>query len=208
MYLTRKLHIAALLLLTVSILSAGCSSDESVPAGKASSPTEAYKMLFTAVKAKKPEDIKKMLSKASISFAESISAQMKKPFNEQIRNGFTRTTFSAKMPEIRDERINGNFGAVEVYNSREKKWEDLPFILEDGGWKLAVGNVFAGSWKSPGPSRSTRERENSNAIHGNNMVPYGNLNSNVNTDTVNAKPIVPKPGKMPPMMRPPANNTQ
>ena len=208
MLVTRKLHIIAVLLFVASTIATGCSSDESVPAGKASSPTEAYKMLYTAVKAKKPDDIRMMLSKDSVKFAEGVSSQMKKPFNEQIRNGFTRTTFAAKMPEIRDERIKGNFGAVEVYNSRDKKWEDLPFILEDGGWKLAVGNVFAGTWKSPGVSRSTRERENSNAVHGNNMVPYGNVNSNVNIDTVNRRPVVPKPGQMPPMMRPPANNSQ
>lgn len=208
MYLTRKLYFIAALLLTAATLSPGCSSDESVPAGKASSPTEAYKMLYTAVKAKKPADIKMMLSKDTVKFAESISAQTKKPFDEQIRNGFTRTTFAAQMPEIRDERIKGNFGAVEVYNSRETKWEDLPFVLEDGGWKLAVGNVFAGTWQRPGVPRSVREQENVNAVRGNTMVPYGNLNSNVNTDTVNRKPIVPKPGQMPPMMRPPANNSQ
>lgn len=171
---------------------AGCGS-ERVPAGKASSPTEAYKMLYTAVKAKKPADIKKMLSKNTITFAEGVSAQAKKSFDEQIRNGFTRTTFADEMPAIRDERINGNFGAVEVFNPQDSRWEDLPFILEDGGWKLAVGDVFRGTWKRPGVPRSVRESRNANASGGNNLVPYGNLNGNVNTDTVNTVPIVPKP---------------
>jgi hypothetical protein len=175
----------------------GCTSDDSVPAGKASSPTESYKMLYTAVKAKNPGDIKKMLSKDTVRFAEGVSAQAKKSFDEQIKNGFTRTTFADKMPAIRDERINGNFGAVEVYNAGDNKWEDLPFILEDGGWKLAVGNVFAGSWQRPGLPRSIREQQNANAAGANKVVPYGNLNSNVNTDTVNRTPIIPKPMPMP-----------
>jgi hypothetical protein len=191
-----------LALFSIGTLS-GCSADESVPAGKASSPTEAYKMLYTAVKAKKSDEIKKMLSKDTVRFAEGVAAQAKKSFDDQIRNGFTRTTFAEKMPAIRDERINGNFGAVEVYNAGDNKWEDLPFILEDGGWKLAVGNVFAGSWKRPGLPRSIREQQNANAAGRNNMVPYGNLNSNANIDTVNGVPIVPKPMPMP---KAPASN--
>ncbi len=187
-------------LFTIALLAtafAACTADESIPAGKASSPTEAYKMLYTAVKAKKSGDIKLMLSKDTVRFAEGVAAQQKKTLDDQIRNGFSRTTFAEKMPAIRDERINGNFGAVEVFNAGDNKWEDLPFILEDGGWKLAVGNVFAGSWKRPGIPRSVREQENANAAGGNNIVPYGNLNANVNTDTVNSKPIIPKPMPMP-----------
>lgn len=168
---------------------AGCG-DESVPAGKASSPTEAYKMLYTAVKAKKAADIKMMLSKDTIKFAEGVSAQTKKSLDEQIKNGFTRTTFAPSMPEIRDERIKDKMGAVEVYNASDKKWEDLPFILEDGGWKLAIGNIFNGSWQRPGEPQSLVERKNANIANGNNMIPYGNMN---NANTANVQPIVPKP---------------
>lgn len=187
--------VTAFLLAAVSFFFQACGGDESVPAGKASSPTEAYKMLYTAVKAKKTEDIKMMLSKDTIKFAEGVAAQAKKSFDEQVRNGFTRTTFSPTMPEIRDERIKDTMGAVEVYNSGENKWEDLPFILEDGGWKLAVGNIFNGSWQRPGEPQSLIERKNANIANGNNMVPYGNGNLDSNANTANVQPIVPKPAQ-------------
>lgn len=188
-------YVGAVLLGAACLFFQACGGDESVPAGKASSPTEAYKMLYTAVKAKKTEDIKMMLSKDTIKFAEGVAAQTKKSFDEQVRNGFTRTTFSPSMPEIRDERIKDKMGAVEVYNSGEKKWEDLPFILEDGGWKLAVGNIFNGSWERPGEPQSIVERKNANIANGNNMIPYGNGNMNVNANTANVERIIPKPAQ-------------
>lgn len=150
-------------------------------------------MLFTAVKAKKSEDIKLMLSKDTLKFAEGAAAQTKKSLEEQIKNGFTRTTFANEMPPIRDERIKDEMGAVEVYNEAEKKWENLPFVLEDGGWKLAIGNLFFGTWKSPGESRSMKEQKIANTMNGNRLVPYGNTNFNANT--FNQKPIEPKPAQ-------------
>ncbi|HUF03624.1 MAG TPA: hypothetical protein VMM38_05545 [Aridibacter sp.] len=185
--------VTLLLILSViaSLLVAAACQSENLAAGKASSPTEAYKMLYTAVKAKKPEDIKMMLSEDTQKFAEGAAAQTKKSLEEQIKNGFTRTTFADKMPPIRDERVKDDMGAVEVYNEGEKKWENLPFVLEDGGWKLAVGNLFFDTWKSPGESRSLKEQKIANMMNGNRIVPYGNTNFNANT--FNQKPIEPKP---------------
>jgi hypothetical protein len=80
-------------------------------------------------------------------------------------------------------------GAVEVHNDKENKWEDLPFIREDGAWKLAIGEMFANTWKSPGKSQAEKEREASNAMS-NNMVPM-NVNGNANFQGV--RPMVPKP---------------
>ncbi|QQS42588.1 MAG: hypothetical protein IPM63_06545 [Acidobacteriota bacterium] len=179
-----------ILTFVASLLVAGACQSGSVAPGKASSPTEAYQMLFTAVKSKKPEDIKMMLSKDTLKFAEGAAAQTKKSLDEQIKNGFTRTTFASEMPPIRDERVKDEMGAVEVYNEAEKKWENLPFVLEDGGWKLAVGNLFFGTWKSPGDSRSMKEQKIANTMNGNRLVPYGNTNFNANT--LNQTPIVPK----------------
>ncbi|REJ79099.1 MAG: hypothetical protein DWQ47_06560 [Acidobacteria bacterium] len=174
---------------SLAVLSA-CQTED-LSAGSAGSPTDAYKKLYTAVKAGKPEDIKKMLSKRSIEMGKMAAAQSGKSLEEQLKNGFTQTTFSDEMPPIRDERVNDTMGAVEVYNEKGRKWEDLPFILEDGGWKLAVGDMFGGSWKSPGESRTIRERKIANTMNGNRMVPYGN--QNLDPNVFNQKPIVPKP---------------
>ena len=127
------------------------------------SPTGAYKRLYAAVKAKDTEAIKKELTKSSVDFGAMFAQRSGKTLVQAYENGFTATTFSPTLPEIRDERIKDNMGAVEVYNSKDKVWEDLPFMLEDGAWKLAVGDVFAGTYVKPGEGRSYKEKEAANA---------------------------------------------
>jgi hypothetical protein len=90
-------------------------------------------------------------------------------------------------------------GAVEVWNSKDKLWEDLPFMYEGGAWKLAVGDVFAGTYESPGKGRDQREKEAANTagnsqmqeVPGPNMnaipVAPSNLNTNTNTNTNSVK---------------------
>jgi len=157
-----------------------------ITVGTAKSPTEAYQMLFAAVKSKDTAKIKQMMSENSLAFAEFVSGQQKKTLDEVLVNGFTATTFSETMPQMRDERIKDNFGALEVLNP-QKQWEDLPFILENGGWKLAIGDAFKGSYQKPGLGQSMREQEAANAAN-NTMIP-----ANVgNTNNANVEMIVPK----------------
>lgn len=157
----------------------------------ADSPTEAYKRLFAAVKSKNIEAIKAEMTKNTHGFAEMAAGRSNKPVEKIFENGFTATTFSETLPEVRDERINENYGAVEVYNAKEKRWEDLPFINEDGKWKLAIGEMFGGTFKSPGPGRDFREREAANAANGGalpaaSIVPTNNVNVIVPKAATNA----------------------
>ena len=178
------------LALTAFLINAckGGSANSGPPTGGSGSPTEAYKNLFAAVKSKNTGDIKKQMSKATLQFAEMAAGQQKKTIDEVLENGFLSSTQSPSLPPIRDERVSGNMGAVEVWDSKNSRWEDDPFVLEDGGWKLAVGNMFQGSWNSPGKGQSVRDMEAANAA-GNNMMPAA-PNSNVNFNAI--KPIKPK----------------
>lgn len=154
---------------------------------RSGSPTEAYKALYAAVKSKNTERIKAMMSKKTHAFAEMVAARQNNPIEKVYENGFTATTFAESLPEIRDERVSGEFGAVEVWNAKDKRWEDLGFVFEDGGWKLAIGEMFGGTFKSPGVGRAIKEQEAANALS-NNLVPAvpGNANN------ANVKIIVPK----------------
>ncbi len=145
------MKIALLAILTFSIAFIGSACQEPTPGAGEDSPTGAYKSLYAAVKSKDTEAIKAVLTKKSIEFGKMASERNKTPLEKVYENGFTATTFSETMPNIRDERIKDDMGAVEVWNSKDSRWEDLPFIKEDGGWKLAVGDMFAGSYQSPGP---------------------------------------------------------
>ncbi len=153
-------------------LMGGCTSSNAsaesgqLPVGVANTPTEAYRMLFSAVKSKDSEKIRAMLSEATIKFAEANSSGQGRSFGEVVKNGFLESTMGEKMPAIRDEQILDGFASIEVYSERGKRWELAPFVMENGGWRLAVGDVFAGSWKEPGKPRSVIEREG-----GNNMMP-------------------------------------
>jgi hypothetical protein len=149
-------------------------------------PTAAYQRLFEAVKSKQTESIKQQLTEATVQFAGSISAQNKTPLEKVFENGFTATTFAPTLPDIRDERINCNMGAIEVWNANEQKWEDLPFMIENGKWKLAVGELFRGIYKSPGKGLATREAEAANRANGNMIQALPNSSSNTN-----------KPNRMP-----------
>lgn len=190
-----KKYLALILLLVLGASFVACGDG---PSGNTSSttttsnanpndtPTEAYKRLYAAVKAQNTEAIKSEFSKNSLAAAQTQAARMKVPVEEVYKNGFTATTFAERLPEIRDERINGTMGAVEVWNSKENKWEDLPFIRESSGWKLAVGDVFAGNWTSPGLGRDTKERVAANAVSGNTTVVNVMSNVNFNNLRVNA----------------------
>jgi len=151
-----------------------------VPVGNAQTPSEAYKMLFAAVKSQDSTKIKSMLSKGSMGLAEMASGQQKKPVEEIIKNGFSETTFADTYPQMRDERVKDEYGAVEVWNEKSKRWEDIPFVKEDGVWKAAFGDAFGGKWKSPGKGQSVIEQENANAANPNKMIEIKPANGNAN----------------------------
>ncbi len=112
--------------------------------------------------------------------AEMSAAQQKIDADKFLENGITGTTFSPTLPEIRDERIKDNFGALEVYNSQESRWEDLPFVYEEGSWKLAVGDIFQNTYKSPGDGQAEIERKTSG---NSNMMIMPDSNSSANKMT-------------------------
>jgi hypothetical protein len=149
------------------------------PVGNAQSPSEAYRMLFAAVKSQDSAKIKSMLSKGSLSLAEVWGGQQKKPVEEVIKNGLHETTMADKMPQLRDERTKGDFAAVEVWNETRKKWDDIPLVKEDGHWRVAFGDQFFGKWQSPGKGQSMVEQEAANAKNPK-MVPVNPMaNANV-----------------------------
>lgn len=156
-----------------------------VSVGGAQTPTEAYKMLFAAVKAKNTDAIKRMMSQKTLGFAEGVSAQQNTSLPKFYENGLTATTFAATLPKTRDERVKGDMGALEVWNEKDNRWEDLPFVKEADGWKLAIGDIFAGTHQSPGKGQAQIESEASNtSAISNGTDPIGNSST--------AKPEAPR----------------
>ena len=183
--------ILALTLLLAAAAAFSCSGDSANRGGNDSTslnpndtPTEAYKRLYAAVKAKNTDAIRNELSAKTKDFAKALAARQSKNEAEVLANGFTASTFSPTLPEIRDERVKDDMGSVEVWNDKDKRWDDLPYVREAGGWKLAIGDIFAGTFKSPGRAQSLREQDAINATSPNNnrvqapIMPGANLNVN------------------------------
>lgn len=174
--------IAALsLVITFALLIFSCESPQG---GNAQTPTEAYKQLYAAVKSKDPEKIRKMMSKDTLIFAEGAAKQQNKSIESILENGFYASTFSATLPKMRDERVKDQFGAVEVWNEKERVWEDVAFIKEEDGWKVAVGDIFRGTYQMPAQPQTIREREASNTANPNNAMTQANINTNVNMNAI------------------------
>ena len=152
-------------------------------------PTEAYKRLYAAVKARNTENIRVEMSEKSQEFATGLAQRQNNPVEKVYENGFTGTTFAETLPEMRDERVAGCWGGVEVRNAKDGIWEDLPFVNEGGMWKFAIGELFGDTFKSPGKSRGTKEKEAANLMRGNSQPPVNRMtNSNTSTmPNVNAK---------------------
>ncbi len=71
-------------------------------------------MLYAAVKAKDIERIKQLVSKNSLSLAEMSAQRYNQPLEKSLENGFLETNFAENLPPMRDERVKGEFGAVEI----------------------------------------------------------------------------------------------
>lgn len=173
----RLFFFVAVLSVCMSILSCGSSKDPNSANGD--TPTAAYKRLFDAVKSKDLERIKAQLTKRTIEQGQSNAKRWQKSEEAVLEHGMVASTMAEALPEIRDERIKDNMGAIEVWNSHDSVWEDLPFMVEDGQFKLALGELFGGIYKWPGRGRSSLDRQTSNA----NMP-----NVNLHPATNNAKP--------------------
>jgi len=163
-------------------------------------PTDAYKLLFEAVKAKDTGKIQQLFSMKSTALALSAAKQYNKSLEKQLEYAMQETAMADSLPEIRDERVKDNFGAIEVFNQKANQWDDTVFVFEDGGWRLAIGEQWANTYKSPGKGQAQIEREAATAS-GNNMIkitPNTNganipSNSNVKTAEIPVEPPAKRP---------------
>ena len=110
----------------------GCGDAPSTP--PVASPTDTLKNYIEASKKKDVAAIRKSLSKGSLELAEkSAKAQ-----NTTVDELFKRDNMAAldEIPEIRNERIEGDTASVEVKDFTSG-YDTIPFVKEDGAWKIA-----------------------------------------------------------------------
>lgn len=98
-------------------------------------PLETLKDYTQAIKKKDAAQMKTLLSKGSIKMAQDEAREQNIPLEEIIKK---ETLFSEeqKTVEFRNEKIEGGTATIEMKNSYGT-WDVVPFIKEDGSWKVA-----------------------------------------------------------------------
>lgn len=99
------------------------------------SPTETMKALNDASRKKDVETIKKLVSKSTLDQLEQSAQQQKTTVNELLRPE-DGAPFQ-ELPETRNEKISGDAATIEIRNNATNDWETMPFVKENGVWKIA-----------------------------------------------------------------------
>lgn len=109
---------------------AACADD-----AKPSAPLDTLKIYTQAIKRKDTAMMKRMLSKGSLKMAQDEAAQQNESLDEALQK---ETLFSSEQTslEFRNEKIEGDSATIEVKNSFGT-WDVVPFVREDGRWKIA-----------------------------------------------------------------------
>jgi hypothetical protein len=117
------LWVASLVLLTAMACSFG------------SSPTATFKAFIEAQKNKDVAGMKKRLSKKTLTMVENAALAQSKSIDQSIADDFPAAQ-AQKVPEMRNEKITGDTGSLEVHYDDVKEWQTMYFVKEDGDWKI------------------------------------------------------------------------
>ncbi len=108
-----------------------------------SSPTAIAHAYYDAAKAKDPAGFKDAISKASLDMMEKFAKAQNKTLDEMLKNTLSGPFGSF---EAKDEKITGNTATVMVKDEKGG-WETIPFVKEDGKWKIAFDKAMGGATK-------------------------------------------------------------
>lgn len=100
----------------------------------AGSPTAVFKAFYEASKNGDEEAFKKTVSKDTLAMLEEGAKEKKKTLSQALKESDVPPT----MPELRNEKIDGDKATIEAKDARTDTWETFKFIKEDGRWKVVI----------------------------------------------------------------------
>lgn len=109
-------------------LAAACSEP------KVASPIETFKTYTKAIKAKDTTTMKLLLSDATIKMHEKEAKSQGVTVDDIVKRE-TLFNENQKTVEYREEKIDGDKATLQVKNPFGS-WETVPFVREDGVWKI------------------------------------------------------------------------
>ena len=101
---------------------------------KPATPTKTFQTYAKAIKKKDTTTMKLLLSKATIKMHEQEAKAQGVTVDDIVKRE-TLFTESQKTVEYRNEKIDGDKATLQVKNSYSS-WETVPFVREDGVWKI------------------------------------------------------------------------
>jgi hypothetical protein len=128
--ITRKPLCVALLVLLAAV---ACSFG--------SSPTATFKAFVEAQKNKDVAGMKKRLSRKTMTMAENSALAQSKTVDQAIAEGFDASK-AQKAPGMRNEKVTGDSGTLEIQYDGQKEWLTMYFVKEDGDWKIAFDKTL------------------------------------------------------------------
>ncbi len=124
MFIWSRIIIAAAL----AVLLAACGQP------KPASPIDTFKTYTKAIKQKDTTTMKLLLSDATIKMHEKEAKAQGITVDDIVKRE-TIFTENQKTVEFRNEKIEGDKATLEIKNIFGK-WDKLPFVFEDGAWKI------------------------------------------------------------------------
>jgi hypothetical protein len=109
---------------------------ETKPAQPALSPTETLKALNQASMKKDPPTIKSYLSRETLDLFEQVAQEQNATVDELLKRD-KGAPFNQPL-KIFGEKIEGQTAIVEVEDNVTKNVEKIPFVIENGQWKVAI----------------------------------------------------------------------
>ena len=112
---------------------------ESAPAPLAGGPTAVLNTFVEAAKTKDVETMKRALSKGTMGIIEQSAKKNNTTVDQLLRE--EEGTLVSVLPETRNEKIEGDKATLEVKNFENGQFEEIPFIKEDGAWRIALDQI-------------------------------------------------------------------
>jgi flagellar hook-associated protein FlgK len=144
----KRRRVKALLILCLSIALAGATVGCKGAAG--SSPTATMKAFYEATRKKDVEAFKKTLSKGTLDLMDGIAKSHNTTLDETLKGGMDspETAKYSATPQMRNEKIDGETATLEVQNDQNHEWENIPFVRENGEWKIALDKAIQAAQKN------------------------------------------------------------
>jgi hypothetical protein len=123
--------------------------------GAGSSPTATMKAFFEATRKKDAEGFKRTLSKGSLDTLEVYAKAQNKTLDELLTSGIKTldASQSSATPAMRNEKIEGETATLEVEDGENGEWRSIPFVRENGEWKIAFDKALREAQEKRSASR-------------------------------------------------------